>query len=62
MVKVVDYFRRHPQDVVLFPVYLLFGYFHSLIKIWALLTFWDCAWSGRNLAPIAITNNFAGPV
>jgi cellulose synthase/poly-beta-1,6-N-acetylglucosamine synthase-like glycosyltransferase len=62
IVKVFDYFRRHPQDVFLFPVYLLFGYFHSFIKLWALLTFWDCSWSGRNLASIKITNDFAGPV
>ncbi|KAK4097435.1 glycosyltransferase family 2 protein [Parathielavia hyrcaniae] len=55
-VKVFDYFRRHPQDLVLFPVYLAFGYFHSLIKFWALLTFWDCAWSGRKLDQIKGAN------
>lgn len=49
MVKVADYFRRTPQNLFLFPVYLAFGYFHSIIKFWALLTFWDCTWSGRQL-------------
>ncbi|KAK3299744.1 nucleotide-diphospho-sugar transferase [Chaetomium fimeti] len=59
MVKVFDYFRRHPQDIFLFPVYVSFAYFHSFIKLWALLTFWDCAWCGRNLAQIKVADNDA---
>ncbi|KAK4152675.1 glycosyltransferase [Chaetomidium leptoderma] len=57
IVKVFDYFRRHPQDIFLFPLYLVFGYFHSLIKLWALLTFWDCTWSGRRLDKIKVNHN-----
>ncbi|KAL2174203.1 glycosyltransferase family 2 protein [Thermothelomyces heterothallicus CBS 202.75] len=53
-VKVFDYFRRHPRDVVLFPAYLAFAYSHGLIKFWALLTFWDCTWSGRRLDRIGV--------
>ncbi|KAL2163175.1 hypothetical protein VTH06DRAFT_5231 [Thermothelomyces fergusii] len=53
-VKVFDYFRRHPRDVVLFPAYLVSAYLHGLIKFWALLTFWDCTWSGRRLDRIKI--------
>ncbi|KAK4248993.1 glycosyltransferase [Corynascus novoguineensis] len=53
-VKVFEYFRRHPQDIVLFPAYAAFAYFHSLIKLWTLLTFWDCTWSGRKLDQIKI--------
>lgn len=49
LVKVGPYYLRHPQDIILFPVELLFAYFHSLIKLYALLTFYDCSWSGRNL-------------
>lgn len=49
LVKVWPYYARHPQDIVFFPVYLLFAYFHSCIKLYALVTFWDCSWSGRNL-------------
>ncbi|KAL2150922.1 hypothetical protein VTH82DRAFT_6020 [Thermothelomyces myriococcoides] len=56
-VKVFDYFRRHPQDIVLFPAYLVFAYFHSLIKFWALLTFWDCTWSGRKLDKIKVDDD-----
>ncbi len=54
IVKVFDYFRRHPQDIPLFPAYLGFAYFHSLIKLWTLLTFWDCTWSGRQLENIKV--------
>lgn len=52
LTKVFPYFRRHPQDAWLFPAYVGFAYFHSLIKLWALLTFWDCSWSGRRLDQI----------
>ncbi|KAK0745484.1 nucleotide-diphospho-sugar transferase [Schizothecium vesticola] len=51
-VKVSAYFWQHPQDLWTFPCYLLFAYFHSLIKLWALLTFWDCTWSGRDFTKI----------
>jgi hypothetical protein len=53
-VKVFPYYRAHPQDIWLFPGYLLFAYGHSLIKFWALLTFWSCAWSGRKLETISV--------
>ncbi|KAL2270731.1 hypothetical protein VTJ83DRAFT_102 [Remersonia thermophila] len=48
-VKVFDYFRRNPRDIPLFPVYVLFAYFHSLIKLYALFTFYRTAWGGRQL-------------
>ncbi|CCC06055.1 hypothetical protein SMACR_00273 [Sordaria macrospora] len=51
-VKVFRYFSNYPQDIWLFPAYVLFAYFHSFIKLWALFTFWDYAWSGRNLAAL----------
>lgn len=49
LVKLVPYFLRQPQDIVFFPGYVAFAYFHSLIKLYALLTFWDTTWSGREL-------------
>ncbi|KAM0549543.1 hypothetical protein ACHAPJ_009359 [Fusarium lateritium] len=49
MVKIIPQFLRHPSDFPLLVCQVLFGYFHSFIKLWALLTFWDCDWSGRNL-------------
>ncbi|OCT45051.1 capsule polysaccharide synthase Cps1 [Cladophialophora carrionii] len=50
--KLLPYFWRHPRDLIYLPTYYLFAYFHSLIKLWALLTFWDVQWSGRDLASI----------
>ena len=34
------------------PGYFLFAYFHSLIKLYAGLTFWETNWCGRNLDAI----------
>ncbi|KAK3397522.1 glycosyltransferase like family 2-domain-containing protein [Sordaria brevicollis] len=58
-VKALRYFSTYPQDLWLFPAYVLFGYFHSFIKLWALFTFWDYSWSGRNLAAITAGGNDA---
>lgn len=49
-VKQAPFFYHNPQDLWLFPLSVLFGYFHSFVKLWALLTFYDHSWSGRNLA------------
>lgn len=52
LVKVVGYFKGQPLDFLLYffpiPVYHIFAYFHSILKLWTALTFWDCAWSGRS--------------
>jgi cellulose synthase/poly-beta-1,6-N-acetylglucosamine synthase-like glycosyltransferase len=48
-VKLITYFYREPRDVLFFPFYILFVYYHSFLKLWALLTFWDISWAGRNL-------------
>ena len=47
MVKVAPYFWAHPWDLLLLPGYFVFGYAHSFIKLYALLTFWDVSWVGR---------------
>lgn len=52
MVKLTPYFLREPQDLIMLPGYFLFAYFHSLIKLYAGLTFWETNWSGRNLEAI----------
>lgn len=49
LVKPWPHFRRHPRDLAYLPGYILFGYFHSLLKLWALLTFWNVAWGSRPL-------------
>lgn len=56
VIKLVGLFRRNPIDVVYLPVSILFGYFHSFIKIYALLT-WNTV-SGEPTSPLsAISNN-----
>lgn len=52
MVKITPYFLRHPTDLVYLPGYFAFAYFHSLIKLYAGLTFWVTAWGGRDLEKI----------
>jgi hypothetical protein len=37
-VKLHGLFRREPKDLVYLPVSIAFGYFHGLIKLYALLT------------------------
>ncbi|KAK6381608.1 hypothetical protein LTS17_004667 [Exophiala oligosperma] len=54
MVKLVSYFLRHPWDLVYLPGTLGFAYFHSLIKLYALCTFWVTAWGGRDLDSIGV--------
>jgi hypothetical protein len=52
-VKILPHFYRHPADTQLFVFQVMFAYAHSFYKLWALLTFWDCGWSGRNLDDIS---------
>jgi hypothetical protein len=52
LVKLVPHFRRYPRDLILIPACLFMAYFHSFIKIYALLTFWEVRWEGRNLAVV----------
>jgi cellulose synthase/poly-beta-1,6-N-acetylglucosamine synthase-like glycosyltransferase len=47
LVKPFPHFVRNPVDIIFLPGYFLFGYYHSLLKLYAMFTFWNCAWSGR---------------
>lgn len=49
LVKVIPYFETHPQDLIFLPMYFLFGYLHTGIKCFALVTIWDTSWCGREL-------------
>lgn len=42
------------------PGYFAFAYFHSLIKLYAGLTFWETNWGGRNLSAVN-TQTGGGP-
>jgi uncharacterized membrane protein YvlD (DUF360 family) len=37
-IKLLGHYVRYPVDVLLLPVSILFGYFHGVIKIYAVLT------------------------
>jgi hypothetical protein len=54
VVKLISLFVREPSDLIFLPVSIIFGYFHGLIKLYALLTlrivsrvpqFHSCSWS-----------------
>ncbi|KFH43831.1 Hyaluronan synthase-like protein [Hapsidospora chrysogenum ATCC 11550] len=47
VVKLVGLFRRHPSDVMFLPVSICFGYFHGLIKLYALATLNMTSWGSR---------------
>ena len=47
IIKSMPHFLRHPRDIVYFPAYLLFGYYHSLVKLYALFTVLDVSWGSR---------------
>ncbi|KAJ4024580.1 hypothetical protein NW752_003147 [Fusarium irregulare] len=49
VIKLIPHFLKYPQDFPLMVCQIVFGYLHSFIKLWALITFWDCGWSGRDL-------------
>lgn len=38
LIKLVGLFVREPLDIAFLPVSILFGYFHGLIKLYALFT------------------------
>lgn len=37
-IKLLGHYVRYPVDVLLLPLSILFGYFHGVIKIYAVLT------------------------
>lgn len=47
LVKPLPHYLRNPWDIVLIPFAIMFSYYHSLIKLYALFTFWNTEWSGR---------------
>ncbi|KAI1340906.1 nucleotide-diphospho-sugar transferase [Xylariaceae sp. FL0016] len=48
-IKLITHFVRHPRDVFFFPLYVGFTYYHTFVKLYALCTFYDHRWTGRNL-------------
>lgn len=53
VVKILPHFRKHPRDLVYFPGYLVFGYWCTLVKIWAMLTCWNASWATAKVNEMA---------
>ncbi|KAI6783335.1 uncharacterized protein J7T54_004362 [Emericellopsis cladophorae] len=47
VVKLVGLFRRNPSDIMYLPLSIVFGYFHGLIKLYALITLNMTSWGSR---------------
>jgi hypothetical protein len=47
LVKLMGLFLRNPSDIIFLPVSILFGYFHGLIKLYALVTLNMTSWGSR---------------
>jgi len=47
LIKPFPHFWRNPKDILWIPGYVLFGYYHSFIKLKALLTVWVISWGTR---------------
>jgi hypothetical protein len=47
VVKLVGLFKRNPSDLLFLPISILFGYFHGLIKVYALVTLNMTSWGSR---------------
>lgn len=47
LVKPMPHFLRNPRDIIYLPAHILFGYYHSLLKLWALVTVLDSSWGSR---------------
>ncbi|KIW84730.1 hypothetical protein Z517_00118 [Fonsecaea pedrosoi CBS 271.37] len=46
-IKLVTHFVRYPVDIFLWPVSVLFGWFHGAIKIYAVVTLGVTTWGSR---------------
>ncbi|PQK10525.1 hypothetical protein BB8028_0002g08460 [Beauveria bassiana] len=47
VVKLMGLFRRNPADIAYLPLSIIFGYFHGLIKLYALITLNMTSWGSR---------------
>lgn len=46
-IKLVTHFIRYPVDIFLWPVSILFGWFHGIIKFYAFATLNETTWGSR---------------
>lgn len=57
VVKMIPHFIRNPFDLVWLPALILFGYFHSLLNLYALCTLTQTAWGGKDLTALSKTKS-----
>ena len=48
LIKLLPHFRRHPWDILYFPFYILFVYYHTFHRLHAVMTIGNDSWAGRN--------------
>ncbi|KAI9856421.1 MAG: hypothetical protein M1824_005459 [Vezdaea acicularis] len=46
-IKLLGHYIRYPEDVILLPVSILFGYLHGIIKVYAFFTLDVTTWGSR---------------
>lgn len=61
-IKLITHFVRYPEDIVLWPVSILFGWFHGGIKVWALLTLSEVSAISIIISLISIANDCDRPL
>lgn len=54
LVKIAAHFLDHPSDLRWLPAYFAFVYWHSFVKLWCAITFWDHTWNGRDLKVVQV--------
>jgi hypothetical protein len=44
-IKIMPHVKKNPKDLMYLPAYLGYGYWATLVKVWALLTCWNASWA-----------------
>jgi len=48
--KIFGHFKKYPTDIMYFPGYILYGYWCTPVKIWAMLTWSNASWATAKAA------------
>lgn len=55
VVRLIPHFLRHPTDLVWLPALIAFGYYHSLLNVYAYCTLTETSWGGKDLTTLSKT-------
>lgn len=50
LVKIFAHFKKYPADVMYFLGYILYGYWCTPVKMWAMLTWSNASWATAKAA------------